>query len=73
MSTRPPPADITDAERAILLRALVELSVTMSAFEDHPDRDLIPVARIPPAMIRELVTKLGGDPDDAMFGADRLR
>jgi hypothetical protein len=62
--------DLTNDERAILLRALVELTVTMSEFDNDPDRDLIPIARIPPAMIRGLVAKLGGNPDDALFGTE---
>ena len=60
-----------DSERAILLRALFELWVTQSAFDDDPDRNLIPiVATIPRERIEALVRKLEGDPDAAMFGAD---
>ena len=54
-----------------MLRALFELWITQSAFDDDPDRNLIPiVAKIPREQIEELVRKLGGDPDAAMFGAD---
>jgi len=61
----------TDAERSTLLRALFELWITQSAFDDDPDRNLIPlVAQIPREQIEALVRKLGGDPDAAMFGAD---
>jgi hypothetical protein len=53
-----------------LLRALFELWITQSAFDDDPDRNLIPiVAKIPSESIHALVRKLGGDPDAAMFGA----
>lgn len=60
----------TDTERASLLRALFELWVTQSAFDDHRGGYVIPiVAAIPRERIEGLVRKLGGDPDAAMFGA----
>ena len=63
--------DFTDTEPATLLRALFELTVTQSSFDDDPDRNLIPiVATISPDAIEGLVRKLGGDPDAAMFGAE---
>ena len=63
--------EFSDLERATLLRALFELWVTQSAFDDDPDRKLIPlVAAIPPERIEALVRKLGGDPDAPMFGAE---
>ena len=62
--------EFTDAELATLLRALFELWVTQSAFDDDPERDVIPiVATIPRERIEGLVRKLGGDPAAAMFGA----
>jgi hypothetical protein len=61
---------LDDGERAILLRALFELSITQAAFDDDPDRDLIPiVATIPRERVEALVRKLGGDPDAPMFGS----
>ena len=55
--------ELSDAERGILLRALFELWITQSAFDDDPDRTLIPiVATIPRERIEALVRKLGGDP-----------
>ncbi len=62
--------EFTAEERAILLAALHELRITQSAFDDDPDRDLIPVATIRTADIDALVRKLGGDPDAPMFGSD---
>ena len=54
----------------ILLRALFELHVTQSAFDDDPDRNLIPIiAPSPRERIDALVRKLGGDPDAPMFDA----
>jgi hypothetical protein len=52
------------SERSILLRALFELSITQSAFDDDPDRTLIPIIpEIPREKIEALVRKLGGDRD----------
>jgi hypothetical protein len=48
-----------------------ELSLTRSAFDSDPDAEHLPIARIGHDTIRELVTKLGGDPATAMFGAFR--
>jgi hypothetical protein len=63
--------ELTDDERATLLRALFELWITQSAFDNDPDRNLIPiVATIPRERIEALVRKLGGDPDAALFGAE---
>lgn len=63
--------EFTDAERATLLRALFELWVAQSAFDDDPDRNLIPiVAAVPLDRIEELVQKLGGELDTPMFGAE---
>ena len=62
---------LNHGERAILLRALFELSITQSAFDGDPDRNLIPiVTTIPREQIEALVRKLGGDPDAPMFGSD---
>ena len=62
--------EFTDAERATLLRA-IRLWITQSAFDDDPDRDLIPiVANFPREQIEALVRKLGGDPDAPLFGSD---
>jgi hypothetical protein len=61
--------EFTDAEWGTLLRALFELSITQSAFDDDPDRDIIPIiATIPRERIDALVRKLGGDPEAPMFG-----
>jgi len=65
--------EFTDTERATLLRALFELWVTLSAFDDDPDGNVIPlVATIPRERIEALVRRLGGDPDAPMFGAESL-
>ena len=62
---------MNDAERATLPRALFELWITQSAFDDDPDRNLISiVARIPREQIEALVRKLGGDPDAPIFGSN---
>jgi hypothetical protein len=62
--------ELPDAERSLLLRALFERWITQSAFDNDPDRNLIPiVATIPREQMEALVGKLGGDPDAAMFGA----
>ena len=51
-----------DAEGAILLRALFELSITQSAFDGDPERNLTPIiATIPRDQIEVLVRKLGGE------------
>jgi hypothetical protein len=47
------------------------LRITRSAFDDDPDRDFIPIAKITPEQIEALAKKLGGDPDTALFGAFR--
>jgi hypothetical protein len=61
--------ELTDTERAMLLRALFELAITQSAFDDDPDRDAIPIiAKIPQEHIDALVVKLGGDPHAVFFG-----
>jgi hypothetical protein len=63
--------EFTDEERSVLLRALFELWITQSAFDNDPDRSVIPiVATIPPEQIDALVRKLGGDPDAPMFGSE---
>jgi len=63
--------EFNDAERSTLLRGLFELWITQSAFDDDPDRNLIPiVAKIPREQIEALVRRLGGDPDAPLFGSD---
>ena len=42
-----------------------------SAFDEYPDAEHIPIARIGLDTIRDLVGKLGGDPDTGMFGGFR--
>ena len=61
--------DLSDDERELLLAGLFELSVTRSAFDGDPDRDLIPIVAITPAQIEALVVRLGGDPEAVFFGA----
>ena len=64
---------LTGAERTIMLRALFELAVTASAFDDDPERYDRADHMIRPEQIAELVRKLGGNPDVPLFGADDLR
>lgn len=64
---------LTDAERTIALRALFELAVTRSAFDNEPDREGRSDHMVRPEQIAALVRKLGGDPDVPLFGADDLR
>jgi hypothetical protein len=54
-----------------LLAALFELRLTRSAFDDDPEAERIPFARISYDAIMALVAKLGGEPDTALFGAYR--
>jgi hypothetical protein len=62
--------EFTDREQSVLLRALFELWITQSAFDDDPDRAVIPIiATIPRERIDALVRKLGGDPNATLFGA----
>jgi hypothetical protein len=64
--------ELTEAERATLLRALFELWVTQSVFDDDPDRNLIPIiATIPSEQIEALVRKLGGVGKRLAKGADK--
>jgi hypothetical protein len=44
--------------------------LTRAAFDDDPDRALIPVVAITVEEIKALVVKLGGDPDEAFFRAE---
>jgi hypothetical protein len=57
----------------MVLRALFELAITESAFDDDPDREQRSDHMIRPEQIAALVRKLGGDPDLPLFGADDLR
>jgi hypothetical protein len=62
--------DLDDDERDLLLAALFDLSITRSAFDDDPARDLIPIVSVvTPERIEALVVKLGGDKDAVYFGA----
>jgi hypothetical protein len=63
--------DLSAEERNVFLAALFELWLTRSAFDDDPDADQIPIARISKQSIDALVVKLDGDPDTALFGAFR--
>ena len=56
-----------------MLRALFELAVTESAFDDDPERYDRADHMIRPEQIAVMVRKLGGDPDLPLFGADDLR
>ncbi len=62
--------EFTDTERAALLRGLFELWLTRAAFDDDPQRELIPAVAITPEEIRALVVKLGGEPDEVFFRAE---
>jgi hypothetical protein len=64
---------LTAAERTIVLRALFELAITESEFDDDPERYERADHLIRPEQIATLVRKLGGDPDVPLFGADDLR
>lgn len=64
---------LTAAERTIVLRALFELAITRSAFDDDPERHDRADHLIRPEQIATLVRKLGGNPDLPLFGADDLR
>jgi hypothetical protein len=64
---------LTGAERTIVLRALFELAVAESAFDDDPERYDRADHMIRPEQIAVLVRKLGGDPDLPLFGANDLR
>jgi hypothetical protein len=63
----------TAAERTIVLRALFELAITRSEFDDDPERYDRADHLIRPDQIATLVRKLGGDPDVPLFGADDPR
>ena len=64
---------LTAAERTIVLRALFELAITESEFDDDPERYERADHKFRPDQIATLVRKLGGDPDVPLFGADDLR
>ena len=64
---------LTAAERTIILRALFELAVTESGFDDQPDREARADHDFSPDQIARVVRKLGGDPDVPLFGAHDLR
>ncbi len=63
----------TAAERTILLRALFELAVTASSYDEDDERYDRADHKIRPEQIAGVVRKLGGDPDVPLFGADDLR
>ena len=63
--------ELSAEERDVLPAALFELWLTRSAFDDDPDADQVPIARISRDSIDALVAKLDGDPDTALFGAYR--
>jgi len=63
----------TAAERTIVLRALFELAVTASSYDEDPERYDRADHRIRPEEMADLVRKLGGDPAVPLFGADDLR
>ena len=64
---------LTARERTIVLRALFELAITESSFDEDPERYDRADHKIRPEQIAELVRKLGGDPDVPLFGAEDLR
>ena len=64
---------LTAAERTIVLRALFELAITESEFDDDSERYERADHLVRPEQIATLVRKLGGDPDVPLFGADDLR
>jgi hypothetical protein len=55
----------TNEERALLLRALFELRITVAGADPQS-----PTGQIPDARIDGLVAKLGGDPHAVFFGGD---
>jgi hypothetical protein len=55
----------------VLLAALFELQLSRVVFDNDPDADRIPFARIHHDDILALVDKLGGERDTALFGAFR--
>jgi hypothetical protein len=59
---------LNNAERAILLRALLELTVTKSAFDD----DRVPIVTIPAEKIDAPVQKLGGDQHAPPLGVEDM-
>jgi hypothetical protein len=63
--------DLNAEERDVILAALFELRVTQPAFDDDPNANQIPIARISRETIDALVVKLGGELDNALFGAFR--
>ena len=63
------PLELIDSERRALLLRVCSKWVTQSAFDNDPDRNLVPiVAAIPREQIEALVRKLGGNPDAPLFG-----
>jgi hypothetical protein len=64
---------LTAAERTIVLRALFELAITESGFDDQPDREERADHDFRPDQIAALVRKLGGNPNVPLFGAADLR
>ena len=56
-----------------MLRALFEMAVTRSAFDEDPERYDRGDHLIRPEQIADLVRKLGGNPDVPLFGAEDLR
>jgi hypothetical protein len=64
---------LTAAERTIVLRALFELAVTASSYDEDDGRYDRADHKIRPEQIADVVRKLGGDPDVPLFGADDLR
>jgi hypothetical protein len=63
--------DLSPEERDVLLAALFELWLTRAALDDEGEADRMPSPRVSREAIEELVAKLGGDREMAMFGAFR--
>jgi hypothetical protein len=63
--------EFSPEQRDVLLAALFELWLTRSTLDDEQSAAQMPTPRISRAAIEELVAKLGGRPDTALFGAFR--
>lgn len=61
---------LTETDRTIVLRALFELAVSVSGFDDAPGRAERLDHVVEPEQIATLVRKLDGDPEAPRFGVD---
>jgi len=61
---------LTETDRTIVLRALFELAVSVSGFDNTPGRAERLDHVVEPEQIAALVRKLDGDPDVPRFGIE---